>query len=141
MNDYQKSIDWLHRTKFVQGISYIRLIQILLSACIQLFLSFLWTPPSNLQITTNLSSFHRHLRIYRLLNGRYCLPCLLYQYFKWPLQQKKKRKEEAYPWKTSTGSRHTTQIKQSILRLLISVLHSKNDFPAKIQIERFQLDA
>ncbi len=37
MNDYQKSIDWLHRTKFVQGISYKQLIPILLSACIQLF--------------------------------------------------------------------------------------------------------
>ena len=34
MNDYYKSIDWLHRTKSVQGISYKWLIQILLSACI-----------------------------------------------------------------------------------------------------------
>ncbi len=37
MNDYQKSIDWLHRTKFVQGISYKWLNQILLSACNKLF--------------------------------------------------------------------------------------------------------
>ncbi len=41
MNDYQKSIDWQCRTKSVQGISYKRLIQVLLSACIY-FLSFLW---------------------------------------------------------------------------------------------------
>jgi hypothetical protein len=36
MNDYLKFIDWLCRTKFVQGISYKWLIQILLSACIWL---------------------------------------------------------------------------------------------------------
>ncbi len=42
MNDYQKSIDWPRRNKTVQGISYKWLTQILLSACIQLFLSFLW---------------------------------------------------------------------------------------------------
>ncbi len=36
MNDYQKSINWLCRTIFVQGISLKWLI-ILLSACIQLF--------------------------------------------------------------------------------------------------------
>ncbi len=46
MNDYQKSIDWPGRTKSVQGISYKQLIQILLSACIQLFLSFLCKEPT-----------------------------------------------------------------------------------------------
>jgi hypothetical protein len=34
---------------------------------------------------------HRHLRIYRLLNGTYRLPCLLNYYCKW-LQQKKEKK-------------------------------------------------
>ena len=29
--------------------------------------------------------------------------------------KKKKRKEEAYPWKASTSSRHITNLKQSIL--------------------------
>ncbi len=33
----------------------------------------------------------------------------------------KKRKEEAYPWKAGTSSIHTTNLKQSILRLLISM--------------------
>ncbi len=51
----------------------------------------------------------------------YRLPCLLYWYCKWPLQQKKKRKEEAYPWKAGTSSGHITNLKQSILRLLISM--------------------
>ncbi len=41
MNDYQKSIDWPYMTKSVQEISYKWLIQILLLACIQLFLSYL----------------------------------------------------------------------------------------------------
>jgi len=68
-----------------------------------------------------LGSLHRHLRIYRLLNGTYRLPCLLYKYCKWPLQQKKKRKEEAYPWKAGASSGHTTNLKQSILRLSISM--------------------
>jgi hypothetical protein len=67
---------------------------------------------------------HRHLRIYRLLNGMYHLPCLLYQYCKWPLQQKKKRKEEAYPWQAGACSGHTTNLKQSILRLSISMVLS-----------------
>ncbi len=60
---------------------------------------------------------HRHLRIYRLVNGTYCLPCLLHYYCKWPLQQKK----EAYPWKAGASSKHTTNLKQSILRLSISL--------------------
>jgi hypothetical protein len=30
-------------------------------------------------------------------------------------QQKKKRKEEAYPWKAGTSSGHITSLKQSIL--------------------------
>jgi hypothetical protein len=34
---------------------------------------------------------------------------------------KKKRKEEAYPWKAGASSRHTTNLKQSILRLSISM--------------------
>jgi hypothetical protein len=29
---------------------------------------------------------------------------------------KKKRKEEAYPWKAGTSSRHITNLKQSILK-------------------------
>jgi hypothetical protein len=37
MNDYYKSIDWPCKTKFVQGISYKRLIQILLSACMHFY--------------------------------------------------------------------------------------------------------
>ncbi len=41
MNDYQKSRDWLGRTKSVQGIVYKQLIKTLFSACLQLFLSFL----------------------------------------------------------------------------------------------------
>ncbi len=35
--------------------------------------------------------------------------------------KKKKRKEEAYPWKAGASSWHTTNLKQSILRLLISM--------------------
>jgi hypothetical protein len=31
------------------------------------------------------------------------------------MQQKKKRKEEAYPWKAGASSGHTTNLKQSIL--------------------------
>ncbi len=34
---------------------------------------------------------------------------------------KKQRKEEAYPWKASASSGHTTNLKQSILRLSISM--------------------
>ncbi len=34
---------------------------------------------------------------------------------------KKRKKEEAYPWKASTSSGHTTNLKQSILRLSISM--------------------
>jgi hypothetical protein len=30
-------------------------------------------------------------------------------------KEKKKRKEEAYPWKAGTSSRHITNLKQSIL--------------------------
>jgi len=40
---------------------------------------------------------------------------LLHQYCQWPQQQKKKRKEEAYPWKAGTSSGHITNLKQSIL--------------------------
>ncbi len=36
--------------------------------------------------------------------------------------KKKKRKEEACPWKAGISSRHTTNLKQYILRLLISML-------------------
>jgi hypothetical protein len=37
----------------------------------------------------------------------------------------KKRKEEAYPWKAGANSRHTTNLKQSILRLAISMIVAK----------------
>jgi hypothetical protein len=32
------------------------------------------------------------------------------------------KKEEAYPWKDGTSSGHTTNLKQAILRLLISMI-------------------
>jgi len=35
---------------------------------------------------------------------------------------KKKRKEEAYPWKAGASSGHITNLKQSILRLAISMV-------------------
>ncbi len=35
--------------------------------------------------------------------------------------KKKKRKEEAYPWKAGVSSGHTKNLKQSILRLSISM--------------------
>ncbi len=35
--------------------------------------------------------------------------------------KKKRKKEEAYPWKAGASSRHTTNLKQSILRLSISM--------------------
>jgi hypothetical protein len=35
---------------------------------------------------------------------------------------KKERKEEAYPWKVGASRGHTTNLKQSILRLSISML-------------------
>jgi hypothetical protein len=38
---------------------------------------------------------------------------------------KKKRKEEAYPWNAGASSGHTTNLKQSILRLLISMMVSQ----------------
>jgi len=37
---------------------------------------------------------------------------------------KKERKEEAYPWKAGASSRHVTNLKQSILRLSISMVVS-----------------
>ncbi len=37
------------------------------------------------------------------------------------MQQKKKRKEEVNPWKDGTSSGHKTNLKQSILRLSISM--------------------
>jgi hypothetical protein len=39
---------------------------------------------------------------------------------------KKKRKEEAHPWKAGTSSGHTTNLEQSILRLSISMLVTNN---------------
>jgi hypothetical protein len=36
--------------------------------------------------------------------------------------KKKKRKEEAYPWKAGANSGHTTNFNQSILRLSISMV-------------------
>ncbi len=43
-------------------------------------------------------------------------------------KKEKKRREEAYPWKAGTSSGHTTNLKQSILRLLISMVlfHQKD---------------
>jgi hypothetical protein len=38
------------------------------------------------------------------------------------LQQKKRKKEEAYHWKASASSGHTTNLKQSILRVSISMV-------------------
>ncbi len=38
--------------------------------------------------------------------------------------KKRKRKEEAYPWKAGASSGHTTNLKQSILRLSISMVPS-----------------
>ncbi len=38
--------------------------------------------------------------------------------------KKKKRKEEANPWKAGASSRHTTNLKQSILRLSISMVRT-----------------
>jgi len=37
--------------------------------------------------------------------------------------KKKKRKEEAYPWKAGACSGHPTNLKQSILRLSISMVY------------------
>jgi len=37
-------------------------------------------------------------------------------------KKEKKRKEEAYPWKAGTSSGHTTNLKQFILRLSISMV-------------------
>ncbi len=37
-------------------------------------------------------------------------------------RKEKKRKEEAYPWKAGASSGHTTNLKQSILRLSISMV-------------------
>ncbi len=54
---------------------------------------------------------HIDIKEYRLLKS----PCLLHWYCKWPQQQKKKRKEEAYPWKAGASSRHITNLRQSIL--------------------------
>ncbi len=49
---------------------------------------------------------------YRLLKS----PCLLHQYCQWQQQQKKKSKEEAYPWKAGACSGHITNLQQSILQ-------------------------
>ncbi len=38
--------------------------------------------------------------------------------------QEKKRKEEAYPWKAGASSGHTTNLKQSILRILIYMVET-----------------
>ncbi len=60
------------------------------------------------------SPSHRHLRIYRLLNGTYCcLVCFISTVN--DHCNNKKRKEKAYPWKASASSGHTTNLKQSIL--------------------------
>jgi hypothetical protein len=44
---------------------------------------------------------------------------------------KKKRKEEAYPWKASASSGHTTNVMQSILRLsiyMVPILFKTNNY-------------
>ncbi len=62
MNDYQKSIDWPHGTKLVQGISYKRRIQILLSACIQLFFQIYEScPPPKKKADCSAKQFFRKL--------------------------------------------------------------------------------
>ncbi len=43
--------------------------------------------------------------------------------------KKKKRKEEAYPWKAGACSGHTTNLKQSILRLSISMVNPNSNNP------------
>ncbi len=45
--------------------------------------------------------------------------------------KKKKRKEEAYPWKASASSGHATNLKQSILRLSISMVVTDSEKTAK----------
>jgi hypothetical protein len=40
---------------------------------------------------------------------------------------KKKRKEEAYPWKAGAISGHITNLKQSIWRLSISMMQADNN--------------
>jgi hypothetical protein len=45
--------------------------------------------------------------------------------------KKKKRKEEAYPWKASASSGHATKLKQSILRLSISMVVTDSEKTAK----------
>ncbi len=68
---------------------------------------------------------HRHLRIYIdcLMVHTPCLVCFISTVN--GHCNKKKKKEEAYPWKASTSSGHTTNLNQSILRLLIS-MHAAN---------------
>jgi hypothetical protein len=39
------------------------------------------------------------------------------------------KKEEAYPWKAGASSGHTTNLKQSILRLSISMVAAKTNYP------------
>jgi hypothetical protein len=49
-----------------------------------------------------------------------------------------KKKEEAYPWKASASSRHTTNLKQSILRLSISMAACHNHrYIREIDLSRF----
>ncbi len=50
-----------------------------------------------------------------------CLVCFISTVNGHCSKKKKKRKEEAYPWKAGTSSGHTTNLKQSILRLSISM--------------------
>jgi hypothetical protein len=44
---------------------------------------------------------------------------------------KKKRKEEAYPWKAGASSGHTTILKQSILETFDIYVHAPNLFLMK----------
>ncbi len=62
MNDYYKSINWQHRTKSVQGISYKWLIKILLSACILLF------PFISMQSPNQVYKFGLFISLYAMLH-------------------------------------------------------------------------
>ncbi len=48
-------------------------------------------------------------------------------------KKKKKRKEEAHPWKAGASSGHTTNLKQSVLRLSISMAQSENGLAHKFK--------
>jgi len=51
-----------------------------------------------------------------------CLVCFIGIVNGHCIRKEKKRKEEAYPWKAGASNGHTTNLKQSILRLSISMV-------------------